>query len=162
MIRIVVTFLVAFQSLVPPGMCLCQFVPCEVNSRSKKETAPATPASLTVSAAEPCCSCAAWQSAARTTATSPANRAASDREAPREHSCPHPVPGEPWPDCPVASAGPEARAVILPATEQVAPATAVHFVLLTDEVTCRRANRPDPFFTASAPPLFVRYCAFLI
>jgi hypothetical protein len=161
-IRIVVTFLVAFQSLVPPGMCLCQFVPCAVNPRSK-ETAPAMPASRTASAAEPCCSCAARWSAAGTKALSPAgDRAALDREALPKHSCPHPAPGEPWPDCPVVSAGPEARAAILPAAEQAAADTAVHFGLLIVEASSPRAVVANLLVAPSAPPLFVRHCALLI
>lgn len=85
-----------------------------------------------------------------------------DREAPPAPPCPHPAPGEPWPGCPVVSAGPEARAAIVPAAEEVLPDSAIHFVVLSDEATQWRAVRHEPFVITPSAPLFLRHCAFLI
>ena len=163
MIRIVVTFLIALQSLMPPGMCFCQFVLCETSPQTAKGSVPATPASLAVSATAPCCSCAARRSPSRAQAPSPeGEQVATSREALSEHSCPHPTPGEPWPGCPVVSAGPDARAAILPATEEALPDSIVLFIVPTDEATQCRADRHEPLVITPSAPLFLRHCALLI
>lgn len=158
MIRIVVTILVAVQALLPPGMCLCQFVPTGTITPQAHETAPTSQPSVAVE--ESCCSCPACRAAPA--ATPPSHeQAATDREAPHERH-PLPTPTSPCSGCPVVSAGPAARAAILPAPEQVPLDTTVHFVVPAVEATAPRADRPNLLVAPAAPPLFVRHCALLI
>ncbi len=154
-IRIFATILVAVQALLPPGMCLCQLVPIGAVPHRAHESA-----SASLPAAEvPCRSCAACRGAVPA-ATPPLadERAATDREAPHEH----PLPTPPCSECPVVSAGPAARVAILPATQQAPLDPAVHFVVPTAETTRRHTARPHHFVAPTAPPLFLRHCAFLI
>lgn len=163
MIQIAVTLLVALQAIVPPGACLCQFLPCEINTRPAKEAAPELPTPLIASAAEPCCSCSARRYPANTSTPSPGDgQAATGRPAPPEHSCPSPAPPPPCSGCPVLSVGPEARLAILPAPEEVLPATDIYFVVRTGESTRYPAARHEPIIIKSNTPLFLRHCAFLI
>ena len=62
----------------------------------------------------------------------------------------------------MVSAGPAARVAILPATQQAPLDPAVHFVVPAAETTRRHTARPNHFFAPTAPPLFLRHCAFLI
>lgn len=157
-IRSVAIILVAVQALLPPGMCLCQIVSFGVTTPQAHETA--HPTSITDD--KSCCSCAACRVAAPAATPLLADQQiATDREAPDEHNL-LPTPSAPCSGCPVVAAGPAARVAVLPATEQAPLDPAVPFVVLTDEATPHRATRPNLFFAPAAPPLFVRYCAFLI
>lgn len=159
MIRIVVTFLVAVQAMLPPGMCLCQFVPFAAITHQAPETVPASPASITAHVDESCCSCAACRSPVAT--AQPDDRAGTDRDPPPEHH-PLPTPTSPCSGCPVVSAGPAARVAILCVPEQAPFDTVVHFVVSTVEAVQPRAARPNLLVNPVAPPLFVRHCALLI
>lgn len=158
-IRIAATILVAVQALLPPGMCWCQFIPCvSVASPSTQEPAPAPSPSATAHADESCCSCPACRTAVPV-APAPSDEQ-SDRQAPDEHSLP--TPTSPCSGCPVVSAGPLARVVILHAPEQIPLETVFQFVVTTIEATSPRPCRPTFLATLAAPPLFVRHCALLI
>lgn len=161
MIRFVATILVGVQALLPPGTCLCQFVPF-ATARQTLKIAPAvaTPPSLTAHTDDSCCSCPACRPSDQAATPPAGEQTVTDRETPHEH---HrlPTPASPCSGCPVVTAGPSARAVILSAPEQAPLITTVHFVVPTVEVALPRADRqnlPAP----TALPLFVRYCAFLI
>ncbi len=152
-IRILATILVAVQALLPPGMCLCQLVPVGAIPRRAHESA------FPLAAEELCCSCAACRGAVPAAPLPLADeRAATDREAPHER----PLPTPPCSGCPVVSAGPAARVAILPATQPAPLDPAVHFVVPAAETTRRHTARPNHFFAPTAPPLFLRHCAFLI
>jgi hypothetical protein len=154
----IVTILVAVQALLPPGMCPCQFVPFTAAPLAAHET---TPASLPLAAHvdESCCSCPACRSVAPVAPSAAEEPAATDREAPHER---HPTPASPCSGCPVVSAGPVARVVILLAPEQAPLDTTVNFVVSTVESAAPRADRLNPLFAPVTPPLFVRHCALLI
>ena len=158
MVRIVATVLIGVQALLPPGMCLCPFVP-SVTHRQQLKTAPAIPLSA-AHTDESRCSCPACVTAARIETPPSGEPTAADLDAPHEHQ-PLPTPAAPCSGCPVSVAGVSARAVILDASEQGPLVTAVHFVAPVVEVVLPRAARP-PLTTPVAPPLFVRHCALLI
>lgn len=157
MARIVVTFLVAIQAVLPPGMCLCQFVPIAATPRPVHETAPVSQPA--VAAEESCCSCSACRKTSIATLASH-EPAATDREAPHEHRS-LPTPVSPCSGCPVVSAGPASRVAILSAPEQAPLDTAVPFVIPTVEPVPACTDRPHCLVSPAAP-LFVRHCAFLI
>jgi hypothetical protein len=153
-IRIVAIVLIGVQALLPPGMCLCRIVP-PATHRQELGAAPA-PAHTDSS----CCSCPACQPVAWTDTPPPNEPTAADLDTPHE---PHPLPtpASPCSGCPVVTAGPVARAVILDAPERAPLAATAHFVAPTVEVVSSRADRPS-FTTPIASPLFVRHCALLI
>jgi hypothetical protein len=159
-VRVVVTILVGVQALLPPGMCLCQFVPSATH-RQELRTPPAIPPATATHTDDSCCSCPACRPMARTDAPPPGEQTTPDLEAPHEHH-PLPTPAAPCSGCPVVAAGPLARAVILDAPEQAPLANAVHFVAPLVEVVSARADRPYLTPIPAASPLFVSHCAFLI
>lgn len=158
-IRVIATILIAAQALLPPGMCLCQFVPTAPVSRQSHEPVPA-PLPVATHAEETCCSCPACRAAAPAAPVSH-DRAPADREHPQKHD-PAPTPTAPCSGCPVVEAGPVGRLAILTITEPVSLDLAVQFVSPSTEAAVRPADRPDHSPLPAAPPLFVRHCALLI
>ena len=157
-IRIVVTFLVALQAIVPPGACLCQFVPFESTTRPVKGAAPALHITHTASAAEPCCSCVACRTAPNASTPTPlGNGTATSRETAAEHSCPS--PHAPCSGCPAVSAGAGER-VAIPA--EILSDVPVLFFVPADAPAPPRADRYERPAVSPPTPLFVRHCAFLI
>lgn len=155
MIRVIATFLVAAQAMLPPGMCLCQVVSFGPTARQGL-AAPQTPH---VSGTEdPGCACPACRKADAAPRPAQAPTAAGLEG---RHNHPLPTPTSPCSGCPVVSAEPAARAAILPAPEQVPP-DAVSLVLPVRPAALRTAIRPNRGITPPVTPLFVRHCAFLI
>jgi hypothetical protein len=160
-IRLGATILIAVQALLPPGMCLCEFVPSGASTRQAHAPAPAPPTSAAAHVDESCCSCAACRAAVPAAPPSSYEQAATDCGDPHERH-PLPTPASPCSGCPVVSAGPAARVAILLAPEQAPLDAAVHFVVARVEAAAPRAARPNPVVATAAPPLFVRHCALLI
>lgn len=160
MFRIVATILVGVQALLPPGMCLCQFVPSATH-RQELRTAHAVPPATDTHTDDSCCSCPACRPAARTDMSPSGEQTAADLDAPHEHH-PLPTPASPCSGCPVVAAGPLARAAILDAPERAPLTYTVHFVTPLVEVVLARADRPRLTTIPPDSPLFVRHCAFLI
>lgn len=160
MIRLVATILVGVQALLPPGMCLCQFVPFAATTRQTHENTLAAPPSAVAHTDTSCCLCPACRS--ESAPTTPADeQAAPEREAPNErHQLP--TPTSPCSGCPLVSAGPAARVAVLPALEQAPLDTPAHFVVTVVEATAIRAGRPGLVMAPPTPPLFMRHCALLI
>lgn len=151
-IRVVVTLLVAVQTLLPPGTCPCQFVSFAAHAPPSHESASA-PLISEDACCPACCAAAATPSAQE--------QVPSDRETPHEHHQ-HPTPGPPCSGCPVVSAGPAARMTVLTAPEQAPLDTTGRPVVLTTEATSPRTERSNLLVAPTAPPLFVRHCALLI
>lgn len=158
MIRFVATILVAVQALLPPGMCLCQFVPLGGTARP---TSDPVFSPLVAHVEDDGCRCVACQKAAPAAASRPHEQTETDCEAPHERD-PLPTPASPCSGCPVVSAGPAARVALPSAPEQAQFDTAAPFVVSTVEGFSTRAARPALLVKPAAPPLFVRHCAFLI
>ena len=158
MIRFVATILVAVQALLPPGMCLCQFVPFGVTARQASDPVFSP---LVAHVEDDGCCCIGCQKAAPVASSRPHEQAETECEAPHERD-PLPKPISPCSGCPVVSAGPAARVALAPVPEQAPLDTAVPFVVSTVEGVSTRVDRPALLVKPAAPPLFVRHCAFLI
>jgi hypothetical protein len=150
-IRVAATILVALQALLPPGMCVCQVVPCGPGLRHE-----ALPSDGACEAEDSCRSCPAHGTADPAT---PLHTAATDLTGDHDH--PAPAPSSPCPGCPVVSAGPLARTAILPATAQAPPPAAL-VAVLTEPSAPEAPGGPPLAFGSPGSPLFVRHCALLI
>lgn len=139
MLRTAVTILVAVSLLVPPGTCVCQFVPTGT---------PAADTAARQARVPSCCHSCHERKAERdhTPADSPANH------APGKHA-----PGCPalHGDVPATTAAP-AFALDLDAT----PAPRFDPVVVVSPV--RRGYERDVIRHADSPPLFLSHCSLLI
>ena len=153
--RVVVTLLVAVQALLPPGMCVCQFVPVTTAARPVHGTALAIPTATD----ESCCDCPACRNAAHAVTPPTHAPAVTDTDARPERP---PLPASPCTGCPVVTACPAARLAILPAPAPAPLDIAVAIFLWHVDPAPRRIDRPHPAFTHATSPRFARCCALLI
>lgn len=153
MIRPVLSLLAVLPMLMPPGMCLCQFVPARAGGSG---TSPSpTPAEARHADDCRCESCRTSDAP-----SAPADDTRTNHQ-PTDGSRPAPRPG--WPCCPVAlnAAGANTAVpiapVLLPFTFPAGP------VDLVTGLPCSPFARPDRDHEPShGPPLFICHCALLI
>jgi hypothetical protein len=164
-VRALVLLLVAPALLMPPGMCICQFVPCggiaEPASALPSSGSLRADARFTETTACTCGSRHARSSAEKT----PSGAACSSHDCgsgSSDNKNPCPLPGKQWPGCPAAvgsavtKLSPPASALFL-----AFDFSSVYVGLVTESVTpvsrvCLTSVLP------AATPLFVSHCALLI
>lgn len=147
--RTLLLLLVVPALLMPPGMCVCQFVPCGEDVRSGSGACGVGPSEAT----EVCCTCSH-----------------ADRDDPTANapcSCPlgggkpHPSPGKPWPDCPVVTGeAPDKFTTPAPVLLALDPAAVVLWDVETPAAPAGRTQQVSP--RLASPPLFISQCSLVI
>lgn len=160
MIRALVLLLILPMLLLPPGMCICQFVPI---GNAPAAPVPASPdRQPSVGPASNLQPDRACDSCCRTrTAAVPECGDDWPTQPPAERPS-APGPGKHWPGCPAAIGDLPLNAAVPPVKVQAdLVATASFFTPITETVVSpdRTAPLPPP---ASSPPLFISHCALLI
>lgn len=162
MFRLLLTFLVGLPMLMPPGMCLCQFLPCGRASADDKQQP--TPGQVTVSSggdAAPSCGCRRRQSDSEQAKQEP-GKPGGWENIPVEHSSPDRLPGQHAPDCPAAFTTATERVALLTFQVQALACLAPVFVGVVPASV--QSNTPVygvPSHVHS-PPLFLSHCTLLI
>lgn len=159
--RTLLLLLVAPALLMPPGMCICQFVPCEGEMRTGRGdlSAFALPSSRTATSAT--CTCEKQRSGSQDQ-RSPGVSTCQDCRAAFGGEKPCPCPGKPWPGCPAVTG--EDQAKVAPQSSAVLFSfdLACEFVRFV-EVPAVLVARVD--YTSHRPassPLFISHCTLLI
>lgn len=155
MFRALVLLLLLPLLLLPPGMCICQFVPI-----GKASPVPTSAPRATVGqAAEPrpdctCDSCHRSQAAA-------APERGDDRPT-QPPGGPAPVPAKHWPGCPAAIGDMPLNMAVPPVKVQVDLTATADFLTTVAEavVSLDRTTPVSP--PVGTPPLFISHCALLI
>lgn len=156
MFRALVLLLILPTLLMPPGMCICQFVPIgEV---------PAAPTSLShrhpsvghAADPRPDCTCDSCRRS-RTADTAPERK---DDQPTRTPS--GPGPGKHWPDCPAAVRDVPLNVAVPTVTVQADVVATISFLTPIVEAVASpdHAARVSP--PVVSPPLFISHCALLI
>ncbi len=159
MFRLLLTILVGLPMLMPPGMCLCQFVPC--GHASADETRLPSSGEGAVNAVADsggCGHCRSRSAQAKQEPGKPGNR----ENVPVEDSDPVPLPGQHAPGCPAAlSAGTEKMA--LP-TSQVQTLLLLALDCVGFTAASTNANIAVERVTSHVHslPLFLSHCTLLI
>lgn len=155
MFRALVLLLILPPLLIPPGMCICQFVPI-----GKASAAPTpSPHASVGQAAGPRSDCTC--DSCRRSRTAAVPERGDDRPTPPPGG-PVPVPGKHWPGCPAVGGLAPLSTVVLPAPVQADLVLAPDFytpIAESDIPLDRTAPASPPF---SSPPLFISHCALLI
>lgn len=159
-VRTAVSLLALFPMLMPPGMCICQFVPVEnVPAVPVSTSSPVTPVAGHAGARRDC-SC---ESCRERRASEGRDEGDARRTPPHDETPSQPGQGKHWPGCP-AAVGAAPLTVVLPAVTVHADVdTAVSFTSSVAEPvgSIRHAGEwVSP--QAKSPPLFLSHCALLI
>jgi hypothetical protein len=162
MFRVLLTILAGLPMLMPPGMCICQFVPCGRASADETRLPVPTDGAVTVAVdSGPSCGCGHRRSQSQQAKQKPGKPGGLEN-IPVDHSAPNPLPGQHAPGCPAA---------LTAATEKVALPTSqlqTLLVLALDFVgsapVSSEMDGPSERVTIRphSPPLFLSYCTLLI
>lgn len=146
--------------LMPPGMCICQFVPIGNASAGPVPASPDREPSVGYAAdTRSDCACRSCQRAG--TASAVPERG-DDRPTQPVGGPSDPWPGKHWPGCPAAVVDMPLNAAIPPVKVQTDLVAAATFFTPTTETVVspdRAAPLPSP---TGSPPLFISHCALLI
>lgn len=158
MLRALVLLLMLPPMLMPPGMCICQFVPVGTASNplpasSSRELSASHDASPRAD-----CTCASCRSQ-----TGSALPTGSDNQPTQSDDGPsRPGPGKHWPGCPAAADAAPFNMVVPAVTVQADLVAAAGFFTPV-EVAVVSPVRPTPVPSpAHSPPLFISHCTLLI
>lgn len=156
MLRAVVLLLMLPSMLVPPGLCICRFVPIQATSLT---SSPADRHLSTPHASNPRPDCSCDSCHARKTSTAPAhgdNRPADEPVAP--------APVKHWPGCPAAAdAAPLNMVVPVAAVPgDLLLTAAADFFTPIDGVVASPARASAVPLPTTSPPLFISHCSLLI
>lgn len=164
MFRAVVAFLAGLPMLMPPGMCLCQFLP-----RGEEFTAPPARQALSsgevADASDETCDCRCGHrhqranrddSAPDEIKTALRSAALSDCERPTSH-----LPANHQPGCPAATGASPTKTPMAAVPAQTPDLAAGVVTLLGDADSCNRMCH-EPMAAPLAPPLFLSHCSLLI
>jgi hypothetical protein len=158
MFRAVVTLLVTLPMLMPPGMCICQFVPIGTTHAGPL---PVRTVSHDADAGRHC-TCVTCQTREQDPSAGEQSRDCGHPARPCGDGPSPPVPGKHWPGCPAALGTAPTKMVVAPATVPVDVGTGLCFTdpLVGPGILVRRVNStPVP---AISPPLYLSHCALLI
>lgn len=162
MLRVLLTILVGLPMLMPPGMCICQFVPCgRAATDETRLPLSADGAAMVGADSGPSCGCVHRRSRSQQ-AKQEFGKPGGLESIPVDPPSPWPLPGQHAPGCPAAMTA---------ATEKVALPTfqvntllvlALDFVGFTPVSV--EVNRPAERVTIRphSPPLFLAFCRLLI
>jgi hypothetical protein len=162
MFRVLLTILAGLPMLMPPGMCICQFVPC--GRASGDETRLPLPAVGAVSVeadSGPSCGCGHRRSRSQQVTQEP-GKPGGWQSIPVDHPSPGPLAGQHAPGCPAAMTA---------ATEKVALPTFQVHTLLVLALDCTGFTPVSVEVNSAAervtirphsPPLFLSFCTLLI
>lgn len=153
--RSLVLLLVGLPLLMPPGMCVCQLVPC-----GSAQAAPvATATAPTPPAPEECC-CKKRAAAAPTTGD---KAGAWSQSSPDRHHPTSPDSGKHQPGCPAATGFVvEARVTLPPSPVSLHIDLAPVPVAFVAEVGTARSPAPERTQRLPIAPIFIAQCTLLI
>lgn len=156
MFRALVLLLILPMLLMPPGMCICQFVPIgNVSAASVPAPPDRHPSVGHDSDPRPDCTC---DSCCRARAAAVPERGDDQPTQPPSD----PGPGKHLPGCPAAVGDVPLNAAVPPIKAQAdLVATANFFTPITETLVSRDRTQPVPSRTSS-PPLFISHCTLLI
>lgn len=159
-VRTLLLLLVAPALLMPPGMCICQFVPCGEMTGSGSAD-PSTLQWSGTSAAANGCTCSHGREGSTGLKTGYGSKAEHLGGCPAGGEKPCPSPGKPWPDCPVVT-GTAPDKFTTPSPVLVAwdlASVAVWSLEVTAVPTGRIHYAP---FRLASSPIFIRQCSLVI
>ncbi len=161
MFRALVLLLMLPPMLMPPGMCICQFVPIGKVPVAPVSALPDRQSSVGhASNPRPDCTCDSCRHS-RTASAVP--EGGNDQPTQPPTGGPSgPGPGKHWPGCPAAVGDvPLNAAVPHVKTQADLVATTNFFTPITETLVSRDRTQPVPSPTSS-PPLFISHCTLLI
>lgn len=162
MFRVLLTILVGLPMLMPPGMCLCQFLPC--GRASADESRPPSPGVQTVRPgvdSVPSCGCGQRRSRSQQAQQEP-GKPGGWENIPADHSSPGPLPGQHAPGCPAAMTAATDKVALPTSQVQKLLVLAADFFGFTPVSV--KAAIPVERVTSypHSPPLFLSLCTLLI
>ena len=147
MLRQLLTLVVSLPMLMPPGMCVCQFVAYGDAATEHRETSSDTAVSVPVF-----CKCSTHQHVTDLVSTDEPAATSSPGQFPHEHdpSCPALLGTTPNKVAPTQLVGPHSFDVVVS-----------YFWIQVQAVSCQ-AQPDEVLVQGSPPPLFLAHCAFLL
>lgn len=160
MLRALVALLLAIPQLMPPGMCICQFVPT-----SEQPAAPTqlpSPGRVTaghVADRGQKCSCESCRNQASSVDRTDAGEAQGTKRADRDPAKPGPVKHPPG--CPAALGAMPTKMLVSAVTVQVDSDAVCYMLTVESALAVARATAWVSPQTGD-PPLFISHCTLLI
>lgn len=157
MFRVLLTILIGLPMLMPPGTCICQFVPC--GRASADETRLPSPGETAVSAGADSGGCGHCRRRSEQTNQEPGKP--GGESIPIDHSSPVPLPGQHAPGCPAACTTSTEKVALPTSQVQTLLVLALDFIGFTTVV---KASIPavQELDHVHSPPLFLSHCKLLI
>ena len=150
--RTLLLLAVGLPMLMPPGVCVCQFVPYEPGGAAEPARTVDVSAALQDSADAQRCGCCRRDRSSGGDFTHGA--------APAKN--PGPVPGKHWPGCPAAIGAAPVKVAVPAPTPFQPDAPACLFVAHTAEPRLPSVSADFTSTAPAAPPLYLSHCTLLI
>lgn len=146
-LRHLLALVVGLPMLMPPGICVCQFVPCGDASTEYQETS-----SETVAVATERCKCSTHRDKTELASTDELLAKLSPGHAPHEHA----------PGCPAKLGTTPNKIAPPPLVAPDALDLAVSYCWVEVQSIASRKLTDEVLVQGSPPPLFLAHCAFLL
>lgn len=157
MIRPVLSLLAVLPMLMPPGMCLCQFVPARAGGSGALPSPVPAPTRVGTRHGD-CCRCESCR-----TSDTPSALADDTRTNHQPTDGPRPAPRPGWPCCPAVLNAPGANTAVPTAPVLLTFTFPAGPVDLVTGLPCSPFDHADRDHEPShGPPLFICHCALLI
>lgn len=158
MLRALVLLLMLPPMLLPPGMCVCQFVPvgtvpAPLSASRDRELSASHDANPRAD-----CTCASCRSRAGAAPSEGGDNAPT----PRDDGPSRPEPGKHWPGCPAAADATPFNMVVPTVTVQADLAAATGFFTPVEVAVVPPVRATPVPAPAYSPPLFISHCTLLI
>ena len=161
MFRVLVLLLILPPMLMPPGMCICQFVQIGNVPAAPVSALPDRQSSVGhASSPRPDCACDSCRRA-RTASAGPGRGDDQPTQPPSERPS-GPWPGKHWPGCPAAVGDVPLNVAVPTITAQADLTTAAGFFTPIAETVVSSGCVAPVLPPAASPPLFISHCALLI
>jgi len=146
-LRHLLALVVGLPMLMPPGMCVCQFVPCSDASTEYQETS-----SDTAAVAAERCKCSTHRNAVELTSSDEPVAKSSPRHVPHDHA----------PGCPAKLGATPNKIAPPPLVAPHALDLVVSYFWVEAQSIASRGLADEVLVQGSPPPLFLAHCAFLL
>lgn len=159
--RTLLLLLIAPVMLMPPGMCICQFVPCGWEMGTGRGDLSASLRSSSQTTTTVTCTCDKRRSGSQDHRSSGVSTS-QDRETASGGEKPCPCPGKPWPGCPAVTGEDQAKVAPPPSAVLSSLDLACEFVQFVEVPAVPVARVDFKSLHPASSPLFICHCTLLI